>query len=90
MRSHSTQRKSGEVLQSNGVYFSSAAKTPNPDQNHYARVDNHFETNDHNMPDYNANMGYDYDMDDGFSQPEAFEDSNEDDDDPWKPLNPHE
>nr|GEV01662.1 WD repeat-containing protein 48-like [Tanacetum cinerariifolium] len=42
------------------------------------------------MPDYNANMDYDYDMDDGFSQPEAFDDSNEDDDDLWKPLNPHE
>ncbi|GJR59807.1 AAA-type ATPase family protein [Tanacetum coccineum] len=42
------------------------------------------------MPDYNANMDHDYDIDDGFSQPEAFDDSDEDDDDPWKPLNPHE
>ncbi|PWA64968.1 Non-SMC condensin II complex, subunit H2-like protein [Artemisia annua] len=68
----------------------SAAKTPNPDQNHSARVDNHFETNDHNMPDYNANMDHEFDMDDGFSQPEGFDDSDEEDDDPWKPLNPHE
>nr|GEV82570.1 condensin-2 complex subunit H2 [Tanacetum cinerariifolium] len=75
---------------SGGTARKSAAKTPNPDQNHSALVDNHFETNDHNMPDYNANMDHEYDMDDGFSQPEAFDDSDEDDDDPWKPLNPHE
>ncbi|KAL4556616.1 hypothetical protein LXL04_039274 [Taraxacum kok-saghyz] len=35
---------------------------------------------------------HDFNMDDGFSQPEAFDDDDDDDDeeDPWKPLNPHE
>ncbi|KAL4556625.1 hypothetical protein LXL04_039283 [Taraxacum kok-saghyz] len=38
--------------------------------------------NDHHMDDH------DFNMDDGFSQPEAFDD--DDDEDPWKPLNPRE
>ncbi|KAL4570344.1 hypothetical protein LXL04_025996 [Taraxacum kok-saghyz] len=42
--------------------------------------------NDHHMDDH------DFNMDDGFSQPEAFDDDDDDDEDedPWKPLNPHE
>ncbi|KAL4556618.1 hypothetical protein LXL04_039276 [Taraxacum kok-saghyz] len=39
--------------------------------------------NDHHMDEH------DFNMDDGFSQPEAFDDD-DDDEDPWKPLNPHE
>ncbi|XP_021637288.1 condensin-2 complex subunit H2 isoform X2 [Hevea brasiliensis] len=35
---------------------------------------------------------HDFDMDDGYSEPRNLEDSEDDDsnDDPWKPLNPHE
>lgn len=64
----------------------SAGKSIDPGQNQNAYDGKNFETNDHNMDDHG------FDMDDGFSQPEAFDDDeeDEDDEDPWKPLNPHE
>ncbi|KVH95130.1 Non-SMC condensin II complex, subunit H2-like protein, partial [Cynara cardunculus var. scolymus] len=72
----------------------SAGKSNVPDQNQSACADQDFKTNDHNIqseaPECNVNMDNECDMDDGFSQPGEFDDSDEDDDDPWKPLNPHE
>lgn len=70
----------------------SAGKNNGPDQAQSPRVENHFETKDHAMPDCNVNMDNDFDMDDGFAYPGGFDDSDsdEDEDDPWKPLNPHE
>lgn len=72
----------------------SAGKSHVPDQNQAACADHDFKTNDDNIqsqaPQCNVNMDNEFDMDDGFSQPGEFGDSDEDDDDPWKPLNPHE
>lgn len=64
----------------------SAGKTVDPGPSQNAYDDKKFETNDHHMDDHG------FDMDDGFSQPEAFDDDSdeEDEEDPWKPLNPHE
>ncbi|KAI3694280.1 hypothetical protein L1987_77244 [Smallanthus sonchifolius] len=71
----------------------SAGKTQNHDQNQTPFANNHCETNGNNThshaPGCDVNMDHDFDMDDGVSQPEPFDDSDEDDD-PWKPLNPHE
>lgn len=71
----------------------SAGKAQNHDQNQSPFVDNHFEKNDNNTHSHasgcDVNMDNDFDMDDGFSQPGTFDDSDEDED-PWKPLNPHE
>ncbi|KAK1408630.1 hypothetical protein QVD17_40565 [Tagetes erecta] len=71
----------------------SAGKAQNHGQNLSPFVDNHFEKNDNNAHSHahgcDVNMDHDFDMDDGFSQPGPFDDSDEDDD-PWKPLNPHE
>ncbi|XP_071703099.1 condensin-2 complex subunit H2-like [Rutidosis leptorrhynchoides] len=78
-------------------YKHSAQKTHHIDQNESTCVGNmdHDYDMDHNVDpkahDCDVNMDHDYEMDDGFSQPETFDDdSDEDDDDPWKPLNPHE
>nr|XP_043607938.1 condensin-2 complex subunit H2 [Erigeron canadensis] len=72
----------------------SAGKTHVPDSDPPDIVDNRFDANDHNMqspaPACNGNMDHDFDMEDGFSHPGTFDDSDEDSDDPWKPLNPHE
>ncbi|KAF2289149.1 hypothetical protein GH714_029119 [Hevea brasiliensis] len=47
-----------------------------------------------NLPAYDnyEDGNHDFDMDDGYSEPRNLEDSEDDDsnDDPWKPLNPHE
>ncbi|KAK9076088.1 hypothetical protein SSX86_004421 [Deinandra increscens subsp. villosa] len=71
----------------------SAGKTQNHDQIRSPFADNHFEPNDKNTHSHaqgcDVNMDHDFDMDDGFSQHGPFDDSDEDDD-PWKPLNPHE
>ncbi|XP_071693285.1 condensin-2 complex subunit H2-like [Rutidosis leptorrhynchoides] len=72
----------------------SARKTLDHDQNEPACVDNLFETMDHDVhskaPDCDVNMDHDYNMDYGFEQTGTFDESDEDEDDPWKPLNPHE
>ncbi|KAL8167180.1 hypothetical protein V2J09_008679 [Rumex salicifolius] len=42
------------------------------------------------MCDIPQNGNFDFHMDDHHSVPEFFDDADSDDDDPWKPLNPHE
>ncbi|KAL8208324.1 hypothetical protein R6Q57_007736 [Mikania cordata] len=68
-------------------------KTPNHDKNQSPFADDHFEPNDKithsHAPVFDSNVDADFDMDDGYSQPGPFDDSDEDDD-PWKPLNPYE
>ncbi|XP_004296865.1 PREDICTED: condensin-2 complex subunit H2 [Fragaria vesca subsp. vesca] len=59
-------------------------------------VDSHFEVNGcNNGPDPPGCNNFDddthgYDMDDRYSEPRDLNESDDDDDDPWKPLNPHE
>ncbi|CAH9103840.1 unnamed protein product [Cuscuta europaea] len=66
---------------------SSARKNQEPDLNLSPRIDNDFRTNDH-MPENHEGL---YGVEDVFSEPKDFSDSDEDDDlNPWKPLNPHE
>ncbi|KAM7485052.1 hypothetical protein LguiA_001061 [Lonicera macranthoides] len=60
----------------------SAVKSQNADLNQSPWVDNGC-----NIPENNHN---EFEMDDGYSEPRDFNDSEDDDDDPWKPLNPHE
>lgn len=80
--------------QSGGIAHKSSAKKKN-DANPFQspRVDQRFETNDCNLGrsppacefvDHDDGFG----MGDGYSEPEDFNDTDEDD--PWKPLNPHE
>ncbi|KAL5782251.1 hypothetical protein ACOSP7_007280 [Xanthoceras sorbifolium] len=76
------------------AYKSSLGK--NKDANLYPspRVDCSFEVRNSNMgPDPTAydnfeDNNYGFDIDDKYSEPRDLDDS--DDDDPWKPLNPHE
>lgn len=85
-------RKTGQysARRSGGVgNLSSARKSQDANLNQSPRLNNDFSANDDNVgycpsPD-NDDM---YEMGGGCSEPRDFDGS--DDDDPWKPLNPHE
>nr|GMD79116.1 condensin-2 complex subunit H2 [Ipomoea batatas] len=73
---------------------SSARKGQDANLNQSPRLNNNFSANDHNVgycpspchtPENNDDM---YEMGGGYSDPRDCDES--DDDDPWKPLNPHE
>ncbi|XP_012083980.2 condensin-2 complex subunit H2 isoform X2 [Jatropha curcas] len=53
-------------------------------------VDNHTMMKDPSAYDNFGDSNHGFDMDDRYSGPGNLEDSEDDDDDPWKPLNPHE
>ncbi|KAL4311384.1 hypothetical protein GQ457_01G030600 [Hibiscus cannabinus] len=74
---------------------SSHGKNEDTDINQTPKVDCDF-GNDRNVgPDPSVaddfgNVGHEYDMDDRYSEPGNLDDSDDADNDPWKPLNPHE
>ncbi|GFZ09057.1 hypothetical protein Acr_20g0008650 [Actinidia rufa] len=74
---------------------SSAGKNKDANLNRYPTVDHGFEFSGGNIgpdrpswsvPDNNI---HEFEMDDGYSEPGDLDDS-DDEEDPWKPLNPHE
>ncbi|XP_021291120.1 condensin-2 complex subunit H2 [Herrania umbratica] len=71
-------------------------KNKNANVNQSPRVDCDFGVNDCNTgpdpPDDDnfGNVDHGFDMDDRYSEPRDLHDSDDDDSDPWKPLNPHE
>lgn len=86
----SPSRRSGGTAQK-----SFHGKNQDANANLSPRFDRNFETNDCDMGSDPTNcnnaedFGRGFDMDDRHSEPEDLDDSDEDDD-PWKPLNPHE
>ncbi|GLT99091.1 hypothetical protein SLE2022_165550 [Rubroshorea leprosula] len=77
------------------AHWSSLGKNQDANVNRSPMLDRGFEANDCNMgPDPAGSDNYEdvnhgFDMDDRHSEPEDL-DGSDDDDDPWKPLNPHE
>ncbi|XP_022749041.1 condensin-2 complex subunit H2 isoform X2 [Durio zibethinus] len=71
-------------------------KNTNANVNQSPKVDCSFGVNDCNMgPNHPAadnfgNADHEFDADDRYSEPRDLDDSDDDENDPWKPLNPHE
>ncbi|KAM0962684.1 hypothetical protein ACFX14_021797 [Malus domestica] len=90
-KSHQTPRRSGGT-----AHRSSLHKGQDPNINQSPIIGCSFEANNCNIgPDPPACNDFDYgtqglDMDDRYSEPRDLDDSDDDGNDPWKPLNPHE